>query len=390
MRILVLTHHAVKDVLGEYEYNMCKHLEEQKVDVFDVALFGTNSHYCSHARIAKKPIGFLSDLLEKRIGELFCPDMISELKNKYDVIHLQGAFWSFIPLQAIIWKKLLRISTPTIMTTHAFVPDKQTLFGKSIINAIKNKKLSLIFWGLRCLPYTGLDKIICQSELERKFVIKEFKIDETKVVTIPNGVDMRRFEQPSYDFKKVKNLKRKYFIFFVGQLIPQKGIKYLLQAVKFLKEEKKIDCDVGLASYVPKDDVLGEAEKLGIKENVKIYPNLPETDLIAAYKSCDIFVLPSLIEGLPTVVLEAMAAKKPVVATNVSGNPYLIKNGFNGFMVDPKDSLALAKRIEEVLTNEKLSKQIAENGYQTVIKDYTWPVVASKILKQYNELKQTK
>ena len=388
MRVLVLTHHAVKNVLGEYEYNMCKHLEEQDVEVFDVALFGTNSHYCSNARIAKKPAEFLSDWAAKRIGELFSPDMISEMRKKYDVIHLQGAFWSFIPLQAIIWKKLLRIKTPTIMTTHAFVPEKQTLLRRSLVNAIKNRKPSLLFWGLRCLPYRHLDKIICQSELEREFVIKEFQIDAEKVVTIPNGVDMRRFEQQTHDFKEERQLKRKYFVFFVGQLIPQKGIKYLLRAAKLLKEERGIDCDVGLASYVPKDDVLGEADSLGIGGNVKIFPRLPEKDLIAAYKSCDVFVLPSLIEGLPTVVLEAMAAKRPVVATNVSGNPYLIRDGSNGFMVDPKDHLALADRIERVLTDKELGDKIAENGFQTVIKDYTWTAVASKIKGQYERLCQ--
>ena len=389
MRLLVLTHHAVKNVYGEYEYNMCKHLEEKGIEVHDVALFGDNSHYCRNARIAKKPFRFLPSRIAKRIGEIFSPDMISEIKKNYDVVHVHAAFWSFIPLQVIIWKKILGIYTPVIMTTHQYLPEKQKMFGEALKEAVSKRNLSILFYGLRCLPYRRLDKVLCQSELERDFVIKQFKIDKKKVVTIPNGVDMRRYDIPVYNFKEKHSLKRKFMILFVGQLIKSKGVSYLLQALKIAKQ-RGLDCDLVLVSYNPKDDLINEAKALGIEDNLRIFVKLPEKDLISAYKNCDIFVLPSFQEGLPTVLLEAMAAKKPVVTTNVSGIPYLIKDGFNGMMVNPRDSVALATKIEKLLKNEKLAREIAENGYQTVLSEYTWDVVARKIIEQYDLVKERK
>lgn len=380
-RILVLTHHAVKGVRGEYEYNLCKHLEEKGVDIHDVALFGDNSHYCRQAALADRPLG----LLPVRVGEIFSPDMIREMKNGYDVIHLQGAFWSFIPLQAIVWKKLVDIETPMVMTTHAYIPEKQMVFSKAFATAVKKKDVKFLFYGIRCLPYRRLDKIFCQSDLERKFVVNEFGIDENKTVTIPNGVDIRRYRMPSYDFKELHKLKRKFMLLYVGQLIPMKGISYLLRAVKLLKS-RGIDCDLALVSYNPRDDVIGEANSLGIEDNVRIYTRLPEEDLIAAYKSCDVFVLPSLSEGLPTVLLEAMAARKPVVSTNVSGVPNLLQDEVNGLMVNPRDPEALANNIEKLLLNEKLYLNIAENGYQTVVNGYTWDAVVDKIIEEYKNL----
>ena len=381
MRVLVLTGHALKGVKGEYEYNLCKHLEEKGIEIHDLALYGDNSHYCKNTKMAKRPFG----ILPAKIGDIFSPSIISEIQKNYDVIHLQGAFWSFIPLQAIIWKKVLHIKTPMIMTTHAYIPEKQKMLISALKEAFRNFDLDMILNGIKCLPYRRLDKVLCQSELERKFVVETFKLDEQKAVTIPNGIDLRRYEIPTYNFKEKNSLKRKFMILYVGQLIKMKGIPYLFQAIKILKT-KGLDCDLVLVSYNPKEDVLTEARSLGIEENVRMFKKLPEDDLISAYKSCDVFVLPSLSEGLPTVLLEAMAAKKPVVSTNVSGVPYLLKDGKNGLMVNPRDPEALADRIERLLTDSKLYHEIAENGYQTVLQKYSWDKVTDMIVEQYKSV----
>jgi len=385
MRVLVVSHHALRDSGGVYDYNLCKHLSENGVDVHNIALFGNNSRYCSNARIAKTYFGFLPARISNIIGELFSPDIISELKKKYDIIHIQGAFWSFIPLQAVFWKKVLGIRTPMVMTTHTYNPKLQKMLGAALKDSIIQRNPSILFHALRCLPYRKLDKIFCQSDQESEFVIKQFKINAKKVVTIPNGVDPRRFKINSYDFKKRHDLKRHSMILYAGQLIKLKGISYLLHAIKLLKE-MRMDCDLVLATYNPKDDVFSVAKSFGVQENVKICTGLKDEDLVSAYKSCDVFVLPSLQEGLPTVLLEAMAARKPIVSTNVGGVPFLIHDGVNGFTVNPCDPQALANKIALLLQNEIIYKEISENGYNTIMEKYRWDVIVKMIIEQYKEI----
>jgi len=384
MRVLVVSHHALRDSYGVYDYNLCKHLEENGIEVHNIALYGDNFRYCKNAKMAKIP-SFLPSLIAKGISEIFSPYIISEIQKKYDIIHLQGAFWSFIPLQVIIWKRILSIKTPTVMTTHTFKPEKQKMLWSAIKDAIIQGDLSLIFYGLRCLPYRKIDRIFCQSDPEREFVIKQFKIKNEKAITVPNGVDLRRYNAPSYNFKERHGLKKNFFILYAGQIIKMKGISYLLKSIQILKG-RGFDCDLALATHNIKEDILKEAKLYDIQENVRIFTNLKEEDLISAYKSCDIFVLPSLQEGLPTVLLEAMAAHKPVVSTNVGGVPYLLQDGFNGFMVNPADPQGLADKITILLSDDKAYQMISENGYQTILNKYRWDKIVKNIIEQYKKL----
>jgi glycosyltransferase involved in cell wall biosynthesis len=166
-----------------------------------------------------------------------------------------------------------------------------------------------------------------------------------------------------------------------------KGISYLLKSIKILKG-RGFDCDLALATHNIKEDILKEAKSYDIQENVRIFTNLKEEDLISAYKSCDVFVLPSLQEGLPTVLLEAMAARKPVVSTNVGGVPYLLQDGFNGFMVNPADPQGLADKITILLSDYKVHQTISENGYQTILNKYRWNKIVKNIIEQYKKLTQ--
>jgi len=77
MRILTLTQNAVPSVKGEYEYNMCRQIQDSGIEIHSLTIFGDNSHYCDYARVVKRPLGFLP----KRVGEIFSPGIINEIKK---------------------------------------------------------------------------------------------------------------------------------------------------------------------------------------------------------------------------------------------------------------------------------------------------------------------
>jgi len=207
-------------------------------------------------------------------------------------------------------------------------------------------------------------KIICSSDFVRLGFLKDYA---NKTITITPGVDLNRFKH------KISNFKNK--ILFVGNLKKvekYKGLEYLLSAVNIIKKNIK---DVKLT-------VVGEGDymiyykrlckNLGIKRNVEFKGSIIGRKLVEYYQKSNVLVLPSLSESFGMVLLEAMACKKPVIGSNVGGIPYVIDNDQNGLLVPPKDPQALADAIIKILTNPQLAKKMGEEGYEKVMKNFTW------------------
>ena len=122
---------------------------------------------------------------------------------------------------------------------------------------------------------------------------------------------------------------------------------------------------------------------LNIKDKV-IFTGLRK-DVPELLNGIDILVMPSLREGLPIVALEAMAKAKPVVATNVGGNPELILDGHTGYLVPPKDHMALAKAIEKLVRDKALARKFGENGYARVKEHFSIEKMVQETEKLYEE-----
>ena len=239
---------------------------------------------------------------------------------------------------------------------------------------------------LKVIKYT--DSIICLSNLEKSFLLSEFDIQESRIQVIPNSVNILRFDcQKGYDFKEKFGISD-LMILYVGQLIQIKGIFYLLNALSIIKE-RGLKFVLVIITYNNKEDIRSLSRQLGIQNNIILLDyntsRMNDNDLIAAYKSCDIVVLPSLAECLPTVLLEAMASKKPIVATRVGGNPELVIDGHNGYLCDPFDSRGLAEKIME-LEDQSTRESLGQNGYNIVKLNYDWNKNIDKIQKVYQSL----
>jgi len=207
-------------------------------------------------------------------------------------------------------------------------------------------------------------KIICSSDFIRFDFLKDYT---KKTITITPGVDINRFKH------KIVNSKNK--ILFVGGLKEAekyKGLEYLLSAVNIIKKNIK---DVKL-TVVGEGDYIIYYKKLckdlEIERNVEFKGRLIDRKLVEQYQKSNVSVLPSLSESFGIVLLEAMACKKPVIGSNVGGIPYVIDNEQNGLLVPPKDPQALADAIIKILTNPQLAKEMGEEGYEKVMKNFTW------------------
>lgn len=240
-------------------------------------------------------------------------------------------------------------------------------------------------------------KFIYQTEKHLQTKIKydyEITVDSSflqypnvnkKVIVIPNGVNIDKFDLISVD--KSKNFK----IIWVGRMHPQKGLTYLLDALALTKEElerKKVEMHL-IGSGEIEEELKEKCAKLGLGEIVKFRGKVYGNELIKEYKSSHLFVLPSLYEGQPLTLLEAWAAKLPVIVTAVGGNKDFVVEGENGYIVPAKDTKVLADTLLKFINDKKGNRkqdEMGERGYRLVKNNYTWDKMAEKTLEIYQRV----
>ena len=223
------------------------------------------------------------------------------------------------------------------------------------------------------------DKIVAVSEDVKEDIMRYDRIDPSKIEVIPNGIDVERFnpEKNTTDIRKEFSLEEDDIVIgFVGRIVPAKGLEYLLNALPYLKEEfKSIKLlIVGEGSLVEK--LKERAKKNNIFDNILFIGRRRDIPEILA--SINIFVMPSIAEGLPNALLEAMAMGKPIVTTEVGGIPEIVKNGFNGLLVPPRDTLSLSKAIKELISNDQLAAKLGQAASNLVHNNLSIKAIAQK------------
>ena len=223
------------------------------------------------------------------------------------------------------------------------------------------------------------DKIVAVSENVKEDIIRYDSIDPSKIEVIPNGIDVERFnpEKNTTDIRKEFSLEEDDIVIgFIGRIVPAKGLEYLLNALPYLKEEfKSIKLlIVGEGSLV--EELKARAKKNNIFDNILFTGRRRDIPEILA--SINIFVMPSIAEGLPNALLEAMAMGKPIVTTEVGGIPEIVKNGFNGLLVPPRDTLSLSKAIKELISNDRLAAKLGQAARDLVHDNLSIKAIAQK------------
>ncbi|SRR6266851_173341 len=214
----------------------------------------------------------------------------------------------------------------------------------------------------------------CRSQL----MVAAQSTDITRNKIIHCGIDLEKypFSQPSREVTT---------IFCAARLAPEKGIEFLLQAFRVVAEVHnhiRLRIAGGGSSRSSLEKM---AVELGIANRVDFLGQLKETSIIGELCSSDLFVLPSLAEGLPVSLMEAMAVGVPVIATNVAGVSELIENGHNGLLVPPTNVPALAKSILKMIADSGLRTRVAECGRQKVEDEFDIDLETAKLGLMFSE-----
>jgi len=220
-------------------------------------------------------------------------------------------------------------------------------------------------------------KIIAVSNTVRDFYVSKAKINPNKITVVYNGIELDKFS-----FAK-KEVNGEFMLGVIGRLVPQKGHKYFLMAVKDLMRSSNIK---GLViGSGPEEKNLKElCDRFGLNDRVH-FTGFKE-DIPALLKEIDIMVLPSLREGLPMVALEAMASGVPVIATRVGGTPEVISDRETGLLVASEDHRALKASIESLITDKNLMEQLRNNARKKVEAEFSSYRMVMKTKQLYYEI----
>lgn len=210
------------------------------------------------------------------------------------------------------------------------------------------------------------DFIFCISHYARSQVMKLSPVHAwPKFDVCRLGVDPQRFfPAPKPKQTGVCNL------LCVGRLTPAKGQAILLESVMQL-QKLGISVTLTLVGMGPDEQSLRQyADRLGISEQVHFTGAIDQDHILDYYKAADMFVLPSFAEGLPVVLMEAMAMEIPCITTAITGIPELIDNGRDGLLVPASDSTSLTQAIEQLVKDPVLRRQLGKAGRLKVLSGY--------------------
>jgi glycosyltransferase involved in cell wall biosynthesis len=234
------------------------------------------------------------------------------------------------------------------------------------------------------------DEIICPSPHLAKLIKSYCFVDERRIHVIPNGINLEAIDKIKVHDTGILteyNLEKDKYVLFIGRLSVLKGVQYLIEAFRNIKKEHS-DLKLVIVGTGHFENYLRNLAH-GIEGVVFMGYVGSLADKKLLYENCLAVVVPSLYEGLPMVVLEAMACGRAVIGSDVGGIPVLIKHGKNGFLAKPEDSTNIEKFIRTLAEDTNLRKKMGSLGRKLVEKEFTIDKMVNKTLRVYESLVQS-
>jgi teichuronic acid biosynthesis glycosyltransferase TuaC len=290
-------------------------------------------------------------------------------QHPVSLIHAHGA----LPCGHAAMLLAKELNIPFVLTVHG-------------LDVFATRQVSGWF-GRRCSAVSGhvyqaAARVICISEQVAQRA-REGLGDAARISVVYNGVDTSLFSPAitrSGDAKSDHPV-----ILSVGNLIPIKGHDLLLRSVAAITpEHSAVHCQI-IGDGSERAPLQKLARELRIADRVQFLGRRPRADVAAAMRACTLFALPSWYEGLGCVYLEAMSAERPAIACRGQGIEEIIRQGENGWLVEPKNLNELTAVLHRLLSDRTLRENLGRNARQTILQGHTLAHLASQLLSIYRE-----
>jgi D-inositol-3-phosphate glycosyltransferase len=382
-----------------YVDQVARHLVKQgfEVDIYtrwENSLYGQVVEYAPGIRVVHVPAGPRECIPKESIFrhiEEFADNMISFIldeKISYELIHAH--FWMSGYVAAFI-KRTLRI--PFIITFHAL--GKVRRMHQGAADGFPDARFSIEEMVVR-----EADMIIAECPQDKEDLMILYFANEEKIRIIPCGFDRSEFE-PANKRKARERLgldKNGKIILQCGRMVPRKGVDNVIRGLAAMLRKQQLPVKlviVGGESDDPDPEKTPEIGRLqhvaaeeGVSDNV-IFAGRAGRDMLKHYyNAADVFVTTPWYEPFGITPLESMACGTPVIGSNVGGIKYSVAHGKTGFLVPPNDPGILGERILQVLTDEKLAKQLSRTAIKHVNASFTWKTVTRQIASIYDAIRK--
>ncbi|MFX0134139.1 MAG: glycosyltransferase [Candidatus Hodarchaeota archaeon] len=347
-------------VLQENRENICENIYKYQIDTKDIDIIWLPFHKNTWDYVRKIPFVF--------------PKTLKLFKSSLPLFNIAWIIMpNFLNLLFYIFLKIYK--------KNVFIYIRSDIEGE-----IKNREYHLLtkLLAISCAKaFNHIIKLISKHNLT--FVVgsnlyQKYSSSASSVFEIKDSL-LHKENIVSFTQIKNKSLNNKIKILYVGRLTEEKGIKYLIRALPILHAYIKHPVELIIVGFGRAEAKLkNEASRLHKNCKVRFLGFIPFSEqLLQIYSNADFFILPSLTEGIPKTLFEAMARGLPIIATRVGGIPDVIHHLKNGILVEPRNPNALVLAIINLINNKKLRDRLIYNGLKESIK-YTFTVQREKMM----------
>lgn len=381
------------DLSGNFILSLAKELIKQGMKVFVLAPHAPNTNRSE--KLDGIEVYRFSYFLPAALQKVCYGSGVASNVRYSLLARLQLPLFSFSQLFSLIW--FIKKEKIDIVNSHWMVT--QGLNGAVVKKFLGVRHIATVhsagLFALKRLPLGGYIARFIVNNSDRIVTVSSFiksNLDElvgydTKAAVCPMGIDTNTFvSKDQAKLKEKYGIESKHILLFVGRLIEVKGIKYLIEAVGIasgrLPDLKLLIAGTGNLERGLKEKV----KKSNLSSYISFLGDVKHENLIDYYNICDLVILPSIIdkygqtESLGIVILEAMSCGKPVIASNVGALPEIVKDGYNGALVNPGNAVDLASKITKIL--KVTDKNLLQKNARRTAEQYSW----SNIGKKHSEL----
>lgn len=292
-------------------------------------------------------------------------------RGRYDVVHMHG-------FKAALVGRLgaaLGGCRTRVVTVHNHILYRDISSAKKLVHRVLERSLAPL-----------ATRIVAVSESIRDELVAEYAIDPARVIAIHNGIDLAPFLALPDRGAARESLGLSadaLVIGTAGRFAEQKGLRYLMEAAPEVAEGRDVVFYVGGDGPL-RDDLVARAAATGLGDRIR-FPGFVR-DVPALLAAIDVYVQPSLSEGLSIALIEAMAAAVPIVATTAGGSPEIVVDGVTGFLVPPAEPAPLATALVTLADDAALRRRFAEAARERALAEFDRGAMVERTLALYREV----